>query len=175
MSVKVTLNKLERAGRKQTRITKEACKLLEEAINHPSFKKKLNEAEFRASWKIMPGSSDEEKTAQEVLQIILDGQEYDTEKDHEIDLHIKYKFMWFAIGKTSKGKFPINTSYRFVNKCIRRGDPIKLAAHFMHEWTHVAGFYHRGGNGARGDVPYVVGNIVHEVMKEIRNSESSIQ
>lgn len=175
MTIKVTLNKLQGAGTKQTAITNEACNLLEKAINHSSFAEKLNQAEFRASWQSTPDSPDEEKSAQQVLQTILMGEEYGTEQDQEIDLHIRYKYKWRAVGSTTKGRFPINTAYWFVNKCIKRDDPISLAAHFMHEWTHVAGFYHKGGNGAREDVPYIVGSIVYEILNEMNDPSALSQ
>ena len=36
----------------------------------------------------------------------------------------------------------------------------------MHEWLHVAGFIHFPNNSARDDVPYTLGKIVREILKE---------
>jgi len=177
MSIKVTLNKLERAGPKQEKITIDACNLLEQALNHSTFPQKVQQAEFKASWHQSPERRDIQLTNDEVLKLILSGKEQSSENDYEIDLHIRYKKLrhWYkpwssTIGSTNLGKFPICTSYYFVNDCIKNADPISLAAHFMHEWLHVAGFYHHGGNDARDDVAYVIGNIVHDILEELTDA-----
>ena len=47
---------------------------------------------------------------------------------------------------------------------------MSLAAHFIHEWLHVIGFYHFPGNEARNDVAYNVGNAVEKLLREEQDS-----
>lgn len=163
--MKVTLKKLEKAGKKQTLITLEACKLLEEAVNHLEFKKEVLKAEYTATWQNNPNTNNVQSTHKQILETILQGRESNSKVDFEIDLHIKLKKKRRGVlGSTILGKFPITTAYWFINKCIEKDDVARLAAHFMHEWLHVAGFYHFGGNSARGDVPYVIGDIVYDII-----------
>jgi hypothetical protein len=170
MSIRVTLNKLESAGPKQTTFVNQACDLLEKALNHKEFMTRVRMAEYTASLQRVPGVGDVERSQQEVAQIILLGLESQTSADYEIDLHIRLRkfkpWQRYVVGETSLGRFPIMTNYRFINRWMDDGDAISLAAHIMHEWMHVAGFFHQGGNSARGDVAYVIGNIVHEVIEE---------
>lgn len=167
MSIRVTLHKLENAGPKQTKITNEACQLLEQALNHVSFHQRVTESEFTASWQRVRGEGSSERTPEEIAQLILMGQEANTDADYEIDLHLRLKKLrsW-VIGSTALGRLPITTNYKFINRWIRENDSASFAAHIMHEWMHVAGFYHKGGNGARGDVAYVIGGIVYDVITE---------
>lgn len=167
MSITVTLHQIENAGPKQKDIAKEACLLLEQALNHESFHKRVAEAEFTASWQRTRVDGSTQRTPEEVAQIILMGMEADTDADYEIDLHIRLKRLrsW-VIGSTALGRLPITTNYKFINRWIRDNDPASFAAHIIHEWMHVAGFYHKGGNRARGDVAYVIGGIVYDVITE---------
>jgi hypothetical protein len=170
MSIRVTLNKLESAGPKQTKFIQEACDLLESAINHEEFLARVRTAEFTAAWQRIPGQGEVQRNQQEVAQVILLGLESQSSTDYEIDLHILLKrfrpWQRHVVGSTSLGKFPIKTNYSHLNRWLDSEDLTSAAAHFIHEWMHVAGFFHKGGNTARNDVPYVIGNIVEEVIDE---------
>lgn len=165
MAITVTLNKLEAAGPKQRAIAAEACRLLESALNHPSFAAKVKSSRYIATWHWDGTSQDVRKTPDEVLMYILNGAETGTSNDMEVDLEVELvQLKRGIVGETTLGKQPIHTGYWFINNCIAAGDPVSLAAHFMHEWMHIAGFYHRGGNDARDDVAYVIGNLVQEIL-----------
>lgn len=163
--IKVTLHRLKGAGDKQQRLAHRAVEELEWALNHPSFADRVRRARF-TRW-----HSDEQQRAtelpvQEILTIIESGRELYSDGDHEIDLSVRLRYMRRAIGVTSIGGPIIHTAYWFMNECVRDDNPAELAAHWMHEWLHVAGFFHRGGNGARGDVPYVVGEVILAMVSE---------
>lgn len=165
MAVTVKLQKLEFAGPKQAAITEQACRRLETALNDSRFPERVLTATYTARWRIMEDGPDREIAPADILQMILSGKETGTAADAEVDLYIQFKpMMQGVLGSTTLGKFPIQTAYWFVNSCIAANDPDNLAAHFMHEWMHVAGFYHLGGNGARGDVAYVIGQIVLDLL-----------
>ena len=165
MAVSVKLHKLEFAGPKQTAITQLACQRLETALNDPAFPQRVLTATYTARWRVMEKGPDQQIEPQQILDMIMGGREAGKRANGEIDLYIQFKpMMQGVLGSTTLGKFPIQTAYWFVNSCIADNDPDNLAAHFMHEWMHVAGFYHLGGNGARGDVAYVIGQIVLDLL-----------
>ena len=70
-----------------------------------------------------------------------------------------------VLGSTALGCQPIHPARWFVDRCRAAGDAINLASHFMHEWMHLAGFYHWPDNKARGDAAYVVGRLVRETLE----------
>jgi len=70
-----------------------------------------------------------------------------------------------TLGGTALGCQPIHPARWFIDACMRAGDAVNLASHFMHEWMHLSGFYHWPDNKARGDVAYVVGRLVREALE----------
>ena len=70
-----------------------------------------------------------------------------------------------VLGGTALGCQPIHPARWFIDACMRAGDSVNLASHFMHEWMHVSGFYHWPDNKARGDAAYVVGRLVREALE----------
>jgi hypothetical protein len=70
-----------------------------------------------------------------------------------------------ALGSTLLGCLPIRTARWFVDRCAGAADAVNLASHFMHEWMHLAGFFHWPDNKARGDAAYVVGRLVRETLE----------
>jgi hypothetical protein len=163
--IKVTLHSLKGAGEKQQMLARRAVVELEWALNHPSFADRVRHKQF-TRWHRNEQHRETELPVEEILIIIESGRELYSDADHEIDLSVRLKLMPRAVGKTPIGGPIIRTAYWFINDCVRDDNPAELAAHWMHEWLHVAGFYHRGGNDAREDVPYVVGEVILEMVSE---------
>jgi hypothetical protein len=69
-----------------------------------------------------------------------------------------------TVGSTTLGRNPVRTGYWFINAAAQRSDAVSVARHMMHEWLHIAGFYHYPNNSARGDVPYALGDLVREIL-----------
>ncbi len=154
------------AGPKQTEIARKASEALQLALNHESLKQRIISAAFSATWNY-DGASDAQLSRRRILDILTQGIEVGSEVDFEIDLVVHLTALRRGIvGSTSLGKQPVRTSFWYINECIRTQDVKSLASHFIHEWMHVAGFYHRGGNTARGDVAYVLGEIVFQILSE---------
>jgi len=101
----------------------------------------------------------------EVIRLIAAGAERGTQPDGKIGLRVKLDTLPAGVvGSTELGMLPFRTAIWFVDGCHEQGDVISLARHFIHEWLHVAGFYHYPDNQARGDVPYVIGDIVRGLL-----------
>jgi len=44
-----------------------------------------------------------------------------------------------------------------------------MARHLMHEWMHVAGFFHAGDGADQDDVAYEIGDVVRKLAKDLRS------
>lgn len=145
---------------------------LEKAINDPSFGERLLKLKFTSTRFRKSNGIVEEKSNEDILKIIREGIERPNRNDepkpkNQIELRVvlvpKKKP---TVGSTVLGKLPIRTGYWFVNAAARRPDAVSIARHLMHEWLHVAGFYHYPDNSARGDVPYEVGSLVRDLLHQ---------
>lgn len=163
--ITVNFRGIHNHGPKQEAIARRACEALQQAVNHPDFAGRVAGASYREtrlrradrSWTSVPPA--------EVYGYIASGAEMGTSGDATIDIEVHLRTM-SSVGSTALGRLPFSTAFWFINECIEENDPISLASHFMHEWLHVAGFYHHPDNGARGDVPYVVQAIVADLLKQ---------
>ncbi len=173
MSATVKLHRVGKADAQQKAFIERACGLLQQAVNAEGFRRRMADAQYTATRHVDAEGHDTAVPREKVIEFILAGRESGTQDDGEIDLEVELAklrspgpFWGGVVGATELGELPIRTGRWFVNACMASGDAISLAAHFMHEWLHAAGFYHEGGNSARGDVPYVVGEIVQKVLEE---------
>lgn len=166
MAVKVTLHHISNAGPKQEAIAARACVLAEDALNNPDFERRVTGSTFKETRFEDAHGTTRHIPVGDLTEMIRKGGERDTVDDAEVDLEIVLDdFPSGVLGSTSLGKLPVRTAYWFINECIKYDQPSELAGHFIHEWLHVCGFYHWPNNRARGDVPYIVGNIVRDLAR----------
>lgn len=163
--IQVKLQNIYNSGPKQQAIATEACRLLEVALNHDSFKEIVLNTDYEKSKFQDHNRILHDKTPEEIYKFISGGLEYGTDQDQEIDIIVSLApIKKGVLGSTTPRQLPFQTSYWFINDCIRYNDPISLASHFIHEWLHVAGFIHYPDNSARNDVPYHIGSIVKNIL-----------
>lgn len=172
MPIKVTLHRLENDNDAQRQIVEKACKALQTAVNMPEFKNRLRDAQYPEALFREKSGQIVTKKPTEIAQIILNGIERDQQPgsggkhDEEIDLAIRLDNIGRpTVGSTIPGRLPFRTAYWFIDQAARRNDSVSPARHFIHEWLHVAGFVHRRNDGKRQDVPYIVGNMVRDLLK----------
>ena len=104
--------------------------------------------------------------AARIYRCIRSGRERGTATDGEIDLAVRLaELPEGVVGETTPGKLPFRTARWFIQGCVEDDDVVSPACHFIHEWLHVAGFYHSPDNKARGDVSYLVGDIVRDLLR----------
>jgi hypothetical protein len=150
-----------------------ARRILEQVVNDPRFKAGILQGGFRGSKYRYQDGTVEDKSPQQVWNIIRCGIERPVRSgltpDRQIDLEVLLVPKTRpTVGSTFLGQLPIRTGYWFVNAAIANDDGVSLARHMMHEWMHVAGFFHYPSNSARGDVPYRVGELVKEIAGMLR-------
>jgi len=144
-------------------------------LNDAGFIKELPNLRYSArSFRTVDGQSIEADTAR-VRQIVSTGRErYNSctaptprpDKDGQLDIDlVLVPKNRPTVGSTVLGKQPVRTGYWFVNAAAAVDNGVGIARHLMHEWLHIAGFFHAGGNKARGDVPYAVGDLVSRILR----------
>ena len=165
MTIRVTLHELAGADEAQLVLARRAAAALQEAVNDPAFEGRVAAAPYKAtmfsdgdkSWSVPPAY---------VYSIIESGAERGTAEDREIDLEVRLDDLpKGVVGETTPGKLPFRTARWFIQGCVEDDDVVSPACHFVHEWLHVAGFYHCPDNRARGDVSYLVGDIVRDLLR----------
>ena len=139
----------------------EARRIIEATINAPAFQQAVLKASFLDVRFIRTdGTSAGPLGNQEILNVILSGAENGSRPDGIIALTIALyrKVFSSAIGWSDGGT--IHTRDRFFNSA----EPTEIAGHWLHEWTHVAGFRHDYERTARRDcsVPYLIGELLIE-------------
>ncbi len=138
----------------------EIRRLIETTVNQPPFQDGVLAATFLdVRLERSDGSVVTALTNRQILDVILAGVEQGTNPDQTIGLRVALYDAWFgsAIGSTDEHGV-IHTRGKFFNNL----GPAELAGHWMHEWTHTAGFHHDYRRTARRSqsVPYVIGDLV---------------
>lgn len=164
------------AAPNQQEILRQAARLLQEAVNHPNLKAEIDKADFSGGtymrdFVLVDGKKklrtiEADKTR--ILEIIQKGEEREKPKDDVINMDIMVKpHRKGVVGSARLGQQPIMPSTAFVEKCRKANDGASLARHLIHEWLHVAGFFHLSSGPKQDDVPYEVGEIVRKLIKNL--------
>lgn len=166
MPIKVTLHDLRGADDQQREFAEQAVTLLTKALNHPEFETLVRATSYSTAFQDSRGRRSRLPN-QRVWAILASGIELGTASDLEIDLRVRLKWLWrpSTMGWTNVGGPVIVTNTRYFNRWMRDADPAYLAAHWLHEWLHVAGFVHEDGH-EDDDAPYVVGELVYGFIHE---------
>ena len=165
MTILVTLHALEGADARQRSLATRSAAALQEAVNDPEFERRVGAAPYKATM-FSDGDRNWAVPPSEIYAYIRSGAERGTAPDGEIDLAVRLADLpEGVVGETTPGKLPFRTARWFLDGCVEDGDVVSPACHFIHEWLHVAGFYHSPDNKARGDVSYLVGDIVRDLLR----------
>lgn len=148
-----------------------AVEKLQLVINDPRFRTKLDSAQYvgrrfeTAEGRMIDASNDL------VRDIITGGKERGTSPDGVIELQVRFARLLRrgTLGFVLPSSPIITTNTRFFD-LWQPDDYLSLAAHWMHEWMHVAGFRH--GDGA-ADVAYSIGDFVIEIGRALARDEKS--
>ena len=171
MALTVALHEVDGADAAQCRFVERAIGRLQEAVADPGFFPAVARADYletrwtplHGQWRALAG--------EQIAELIGGGIERGSEADRVLEFAFELADLPGpesgrpALGSTSLGCQPIRTARWFVDRCAAAGDAVNLASHFMHEWMHLAGFFHWPDNMARGDAAYVVGRLVRETLE----------
>jgi hypothetical protein len=161
--ITVTLRPLSDDHSHRTDFAMKTVEKLQAIVNDPRFDEKLQSATYKSRRFLNDAGVFVDANNDLVRQIIIGGKESKTAPDGTIDLQITFaKLRPKILGYVLPPNPVITTNTIFVDDLQSRNDYLSLAAHWMHEWMHVAGFYHPRWK-AKGDVAYSIGNFVTDV------------
>lgn len=163
MVIEVQLGWIKNAGPKQESMAKRTIDSIRYALNHPDFKSLLLSRKFRELKFQPPGGELLSLTPEEAYEKLQDGAELGGTKDGVITIKVRLANTR-SVGYWNPGDDYFTTSYRTINRSISSGSNSGLAANFIHEWCHVAGFRHYPNNSARDDMAYHTGSIVSRLI-----------
>jgi hypothetical protein len=119
----------------------------------------------------VPGGRIAQTSPQEIYEIIANGKEMHGGANGVVDLHVSIIKITKpnTVGRVAHpGATLIETDIDFFDKWMRGPKAGSLAGHWLHEWMHCAGFYHkRVSTSVRNrDVPYSLGYILRDVWSD---------
>lgn len=169
---KVKLNSITPANENQKKFADDGIIRLETVINNPIFLQEVVNAKY--TWKKL--WTDQgiliEATNQQIADIITNGKERMTIPNDIINLQITLAVLRSGtVGSVSPPNPLITTNTLFFDPWMSKGDSLSIAAHWMHEWLHVAGFLHKNKKVDENDVNYTIGRLVVEVGKQIAQAK----
>ncbi|MBI2723336.1 MAG: hypothetical protein HYX39_14275 [Bacteroidetes bacterium] len=172
----VILNSLTNATQEQTKFAGEAILRLKAIVNDPQFLKAVLTKRYTDN--LFKTDSDQiiSATNEQIVNSIVQGKEYKTKANNIIDL--KIAFDEFKNDNVIGGSTPpdplITTNLYYIRLWMKTDDSLSLAAHWMHEWLHVAGYLHRRMKPDFNDAVYQIGELFIEFGKTIAllNGES---
>lgn len=160
-----------------------ASSFLEEMINQEgstSFLERVAKAKFSYIEYHSGGNVRSDVSASEIRDIIRDGRATGGPSDGILKLRVQLieygacTRLRCYMGYTNIGGTIIHTNVHWMDQHVNRNgnehrgkDIVSIAAHWLHEWMHVAGFRHKSNlRDDRQDVPYRVGSLLIEAARE---------
>lgn len=171
------------------RFVQNAAELIEDTVNQKAFLEAIKKFPFtsRRFHSDIDGVFTS-PTNDQIVETIVSGRERKTDPDDLIDLEIELKSLGdHETGRVSPPNPTIAININYFTSWHRHGEIAILASTIVHEWMHVCGFRHDGGDIDTDDVPYGIGKLVLEfsggsstifplsVIKRIFNAKSRRQ
>lgn len=156
--IKIILNNLHCARKRERELFKQAAKLLGLAMNTEHFKVLILAAQF---------TENKGLTNQAIYEKIMSGKDkYESgPNDQEIDLSIKvYKSFRKTVAYTKGSTYWIWFNRKFLG---RYRAPERVANTLLHEYCHNLGFGHRLRNLRKTSVPYQAGKIAERTITNL--------
>ena len=102
-----------------------------------------------------------EASNDEIVTLIQTGKEYQTPANGTVDIAVSLDQLGQRVMGGSTPPNPlITTNTLFFDDWQATGDALSLAAHWFHEWLHVAGLRHRHRRPDFQDAVYQIGEMV---------------
>lgn len=179
----VILRSFESNNSEHKAIADEAVKIMHKIVNNDGFYRKILNAQYKSAWFTTDSGRRIRAKPEDIPPIIKQGKEWGSDPDDILDLQIKIKpLKKGTLGVVYPPSPIITTNKSFIDEWVEIEDPVSLAAHWIHEWLHVAGFKHRKRTVyerirrivPRNDVPYIIGSIAAVVGRDIYLKENRL-
>lgn len=160
----------------QQSLAESCAKILEEIINQVKFTEKVKLTKFASPTRWNENGRYVKVSNDEIIQIIKQGRERGTMADNQINLMVALKQLRDrTVGAVKPGELLITTNISFFDRWTEKSDFVSLAAHWLHEWLHVAGFLHKSRFVNRKDISYAIGRITVEIGKELTEDNKPLK
>ncbi|HKG90862.1 MAG TPA: amidohydrolase family protein [Gemmatimonadaceae bacterium] len=160
---KVALEKFDDATPPQRTFADRAVELLESIVNNAEFPKLIRQAQYSNTYRAVSTTVLAVTTKDQIAEIVRDGLEFPPTPGGQptIELNVGFDDTLPAKQLAEVTRFTklIRANPDHFTKWHAENNALNLAALLMHEWMHVAGFFHLPGAGT-SDVAYVLGKIV---------------
>jgi hypothetical protein len=146
------------------------AKCLQDIVNTDRFINGVKNANYsyRRLWDDVGNYIDVDN--EKIIEIIQSGKERKSQPDNTISLEIAIRKMRRGtVGSVNPPKSLITTNSRYFSEWLENKDIVSGAAHWLHEWLHVAGFLHNDGGIDSDDVNYTVGKLAVDVGRSLQN------
>ena len=136
------------------------------ALHDPGFLQQVKTAPYSSSIWLSPNNTLLTLTGDEIADIIVSGVEGGSPPNGIVDIRVEISNLRDGARGSTEIHNPLTTiDTDFFDDCVLRDAPRDLAALFMHEWMHSAGFEHRIPGGEDRDVPSMLQQIVADLSK----------
>jgi len=163
----VVLHTIDNANQGQKKFANSAITRLKDIVNDPDFLYKVRNGNYSYRKYHEDDGVYIEADNNLIVEIISKGKERNTQNNNTIDLQIKIdRLKPKVVGSVTPPNPSITTNSLFFNPWMEKSDELSLAAHWMHEWLHVAGFYHKDKSPDQNDINYSIGKFVIEIGRQ---------
>ena len=164
----------EEFSEKQKELIKKSASALQNIINLEKFKNRIRTFSFdpRFGKKKYYFRMSQNKNRNEILNLLLSGEDIYSEADQELDyiiLPYKTKPSVHAYTTSGSSNIYLNQNYieYYINNYFENKIIAALSNTLIHEYLHNLGFKHRGNKPTKYNkttVPYAIGNIVYDLI-----------
>lgn len=169
MKTKIIINKLFKFNKRwKIRKAKRVVNLMNKVLNSENFKREILDYEF-TDRRYRQSRSDQFREIidnNEIYDILMKGYEQNSSEgnDYTWKLNIKLGRFLRQVGRR-EGNLIITQNWFFK----KNNNDYKVAAHWIHEYSHVLGFHHDYEKTERrkDSIPYALGTIVEKVLEDL--------
>jgi hypothetical protein len=167
--IEVRLHSIDNTTQRGEELAHQAVALLGRIVNTPQFLIDVESERYSYTARLdEQGRFVQHTDNGTIVQMIRSGDELRRGERGVLDLNVVIrKFGRKTMGAVYVPEPTIYTNRRYFDDWIAREDVASMAAHWMHEWMHAAGFYHGSSSGDDDDVPYAVGEIAYRIGNQL--------
>lgn len=164
----VALHSLGNSTPAQQQFAEQAVKLLEQVLNTPDFLARVRTSQYSSRRFQTDDNRYVDISNEEIAAAIQSGKEYRQPANNTVDISAALsKLGRKVVGGMTPPNPLITTNTRFFDDWLATADALSLAAHWFHEWLHVAGLRHLSRKPDFQDAVYQIGKLVIAVGRQV--------
>lgn len=150
----------------------QAVRLLTQVVNAPQFIALVRGGHYSSALFQTDIGTRVQLSAQQLANLILMGKEQQQIANKTIDLQVTLAPLPRGVLGQSQPPNPrITTNTLYFDEWFRVRGTLSLAAHWLHEWLHVAGLLHVGPTPDRADAVYQIAEMVVQIGRQLLEND----